>query len=158
MIRRLQTTVLTIGLMAVSFCIGQATEIVKFDAAFWRGLSLSEQLAYVEGSIDGYESGYRQGRSDATTVVAAEVGTVTDRFLTGSQRSLWHQALDEDWKHRVQETSALDTPRFPQTFKTYIDAITNFYDNGGAADRGPGSILGCLSTNPPATCKANQAP
>jgi len=151
--RRLLGAVLTIGLVAVSFCVGHATELVKFDAPFWHSLSYGDQLAYVEGSIDGYQQGYLQGRDDGLRTIRDEITAVMDRFLTGSQKAVWHKALDEDWKHRVQETTALDPPGFPNTFKTYIDAVTNFYDNAGQLDRSPGSVLRCLSTKPPATCE-----
>jgi hypothetical protein len=143
--RRLVGVALTLALVAASFCIGRATTDVTFDAAFWRGLTTDEQGRYTQGLMDGHRNGFLQGYSDGDAWGIDEITRVADQFFTGNRAQLkrpWDYALDNDEK-RLEALAkeghlSVQLPGFPDTFKTYVGGITNFYDNTGALDRSPG--------------------
>lgn len=156
--RTVLTAGLILGLVVSSFCIGRATSTPRFDeppvgAIFWRNLSANEQLTYVEGLVDGYFHGYIQGDDDGAWRQAEYQERVNERFFVGTRAPLFkaYTAAIEQTKGVAPDTASLLS--FPDTFKTYVDGVTNFYDNHDKADRRPGDILACLWSKSSAWCK-----
>ncbi|MBV8134490.1 MAG: hypothetical protein JO121_02455 [Deltaproteobacteria bacterium] len=145
-------------LVAGAFRVGQATTTVQFDAAWWRELTRTQQLAAVQGMIDGYQSGYTSGHTKGMVETIEWLNTkyvdAAFTFFVGDReryRSLWFKAVAD--KRTASNAPGLSLPNFPNTFGTYVDGITHFYENNPTkADWSPGMIMECLSTTRLASC------
>ena len=66
---------------SLSFGVGRATTTVRFDAAFWRDLDSVGRLYFVQGLIEGYQSGFSDGDVTGHKNGLDEMWRVNDEFL-----------------------------------------------------------------------------
>ena len=161
---RLLAIAFALGLAVSSFCIGRASSGATFDAALWRKLTYDQQGYYVLGLLNGYSQGFDRGFQIADQTFTGVILEAANHAFTDNpaSRKAFFLAMADAWERRATLAKAnrfpppeLAKPTFPDTFKTYIDGITNFYDNNpGSADWSPAGVMECLSTNPPKSCNA----
>lgn len=78
---------LTATLIFAPLCLAQNT--VTLNGFYWKGLSLEQQLAFATGYIDGFGSGYIQGKVD--------ISLIYDPAQAGSKRAaVAHKSSDDD--------------------------------------------------------------
>lgn len=121
-----------------------ATESVTFDAEWWNSLTEDGQISAVQGAIDAFSDGYEE--STINSAVYLRISADGDRSKAhGIPSQYLYAASDHILSSRA--------PQFSKTFKTYIDGITDFYENYPAASSATiGYVLRCLSDTPLDSC------
>jgi len=140
----------TLTLTVAAFSLGRASS-ATFDATFWRGLDNDARLRFVQGVTDGASIGYADGYIDGVKA-AFDAANDDVNIIERTSDVIPMNELAAATRKRlgVQEGRILQTllslkttpPNFPNSFGTYIDAVTHYYDTSPSkAGDSPAAIM-----------------
>lgn len=148
--RFLGTAGFAIVLAAASFGLGRASSDAKFDAAFWGGLSDDSRLHFVQGITDGASLGFVQGYIDGANAAFAkadeDVGILEQTKdvipmteLLGATRK--RLVAQKEQVMRAMLDLKTTPPVFGQTYRAYIDSVTQYYQRNPSKSDSPAAII-----------------
>jgi hypothetical protein len=161
----------------LGFCVARATELVRFDAAWWQDLG-NEKVVAVQGMTAMYEYAYSMGKDEGFGE-----GSKSDRefYSAALRRYFKNKPWPPELLNAIKEQNRLQLielqrasaelskglpaivpghendapkPSFPKTFGTYVHEIDDYYANHvDSTSTSPAFIMNCKALNPPSICK-----
>lgn len=151
----LQRIICTITCALLLASTASATDTTITDASWWSALNPHEREIAAFAVLDGFGSGYGEGRLSGISAVARPLGEVLGSVVTLTPRQM------SDLKRRgapVIEKVIEDNKMLPKFGRVdihyYVARITAFYDDHPEAKRATiGDVAQCLSRNSQRTCE-----
>ena|ERR1022692_2667613 len=135
------TTALVVAFLA-GFLLRPAigSVIINADGTWWKSLSDDERPIVAVGMVDSYLNGFNVGQSAGYEYGIEAAATHVDRKT--EERLISFTA-----KTKESAIESIMVPSFPKSFGTYVDEITDFYnDNPTVKNKVTvGQVLGCES-------------
>ncbi|MGH7659797.1 MAG: hypothetical protein ACRENA_02625 [Vulcanimicrobiaceae bacterium] len=150
-LRILGSAALAAAIAVTSFSLGRASESAKFDATFWAGLSDDARLRFVQGVTDGASLGFVQGYIDGANAAFAKadedmgiIDQTKDVIPMPQLVEATRKRLETQKVQVMRDMLSLKTtpPVFADTFQTYIDSVSAYYQrNPAKASDSPAAIM-----------------